>query len=44
MTEEDRLFQQTGRAEDFAFDERVAKIFDNMASRFEPLLDAIKQD
>lgn len=44
MIERDRLFQQAGRAEDFAFDERVAKEFDNMVSRFEPLLDAIEQD
>jgi tRNA (cmo5U34)-methyltransferase len=30
MTEKDRLFQQTARAEDFVFDDRIAKVFDNM--------------
>lgn len=43
MTEEDRLFQQTGRAEDFAFDERVARVFDNMVSRSVPFYSEIQR-
>ena len=36
MTEQDRVFQQTTQVEDFAFDERVAKVFDDMVSRSVP--------
>jgi len=43
MIEEDRLFQQTGPAEDFAFDERVAKVFDNMVSRSVPFYSEIQR-
>ena len=43
MTEEDRLFQQTGRAEDFAFDEHVANVFDDMVSRSEPFYSEIQR-
>jgi tRNA (cmo5U34)-methyltransferase len=43
MTEEDRLFQQIGRAEDFAFDERVARVFDNMVSRSVPFYSEIQR-
>jgi tRNA (cmo5U34)-methyltransferase len=43
MTDQDRVFQQTGRAEDFAFDERVAKVFDNMISRSVPFYNEIQR-
>jgi len=43
MTEQDRVFQQTGRAEDFAFDERVAKVFDNMVSRSVPFYNEVQR-
>lgn len=43
MTEQDRVFQQTGRAEDFKFDERVAKVFDNMVSRSVPFYTEVQR-
>lgn len=43
MTDEDKIFQQTGRAEDFAFDERVAQVFDNMVSRSVPFYNEIQR-
>ncbi len=43
MTEQDRVFQQTGRAEDFAFDERVAKVFDDMVSRSVPFYNEVQR-
>ena len=43
MTEQDRVFQQTGRTEDFAFDERVAKVFDNMVSRSVPFYNEVQR-
>ena len=43
MTEQDRVFQQTCRAEDFAFDERVAKVFDNMVSRSVPFYNEVQR-
>lgn len=42
-TEEDKLFQQIERAEDFVFDERVAKVFDNMVSRSVPFYSEIQR-
>ena len=43
MTEQDRVFQETARIEDFAFDERVAKVFDNMVSRSVPFYNEIQR-
>jgi tRNA (cmo5U34)-methyltransferase len=43
MTDQDKVFQQTGRVEDFAFDERVAKVFDNMVSRSVPFYNEIQR-
>jgi len=43
MTDEDKIFQKTGRAEDFAFDERVAQVFDNMVSRSVPFYNEIQR-
>ncbi len=43
MTDQDKLFQATGRIEDFAFDERVAGVFDNMVSRSVPFYDEIQR-
>lgn len=43
QTEEDKLFQRIERAEDFVFDERVAKVFDNMVSRSVPFYDEIQR-
>jgi len=36
MTNKDNIFQQTDSTEDFSFDERVAKVFDDMVSRSVP--------
>jgi len=36
MNEQDKIFLQTGRTDDFAFDERVVQVFDNMVSRSVP--------
>lgn len=43
MTDHDKLFQQTGRTEDFAFDERVANVFDDMVSRSVPFYNEIQR-
>jgi len=43
MTEQDRVFLQTSRPEDFAFDERVAKVFDNMVSRSVPFYNEVQR-
>ena len=43
MTEQDRVFQQIDRAEDFAFDERVANVFDNMVSRSVPFYNEVQR-
>lgn len=43
MTEQDRVFQQTTRIEDFAFDEKVAKVFDNMVSRSVPFYNEVQR-
>jgi hypothetical protein len=40
MTEEDRLFQQTGRR---CLDERLAKVFGNRASRSVPFCSATRR-
>ena len=43
MTEQDRVFQQINRVEEFAFDEKVAKVFDNMVSRSVPFYDEVQR-
>ena len=43
MSEQDRVFLETNRAEDFAFDERVAKVFDNMVSRSVPFYTEVQR-
>ena len=43
MKEQDKVFQQTHRVEDFAFDERVAKVFDDMVSRSVPFYNEIQR-
>ncbi|MGZ8136717.1 MAG: carboxy-S-adenosyl-L-methionine synthase CmoA [Methylococcaceae bacterium] len=43
MTDQDKIFQQTGRAEDFSFDDRVAQVFDNMVSRSVPFYNEIQR-
>ena len=43
MTEQDKIFQQTERVEDFAFDERVANVFDDMVSRSVPFYNEIQR-
>jgi len=43
MTEQDSVFLQTSRPEDFAFDERVAKVFDNMVSRSVPFYNEVQR-
>ncbi|MCX7098154.1 MAG: carboxy-S-adenosyl-L-methionine synthase CmoA [Methylococcales bacterium] len=43
MIEQDRVFLETDRAEDFAFDERVAKVFDNMVSRSVPFYNEVQR-
>ncbi len=42
-SEKDTLFQQIERTEDFVFDERVAKVFDNMVSRSVPFYNEIQR-
>ncbi|SJM95799.1 tRNA (cmo5U34)-methyltransferase [Crenothrix polyspora] len=42
MTDQDKIFQQTGRTEDFAFNERVAHVFDDMVSRSVPFYNEIQ--
>jgi len=43
MTQEDRIFQQINRTEDFTFDERVATVFDNMVSRSVPFYSEVQR-
>jgi tRNA (cmo5U34)-methyltransferase len=43
MTTQDNIFLQTGRTEDFAFDERVANVFDDMVSRSVPFYNEIQR-
>ena len=43
MTEQDRVFQQIERVEDFAFDERVANVFDDMVSRSVPFYKEVQR-
>ncbi|MDD5578720.1 MAG: carboxy-S-adenosyl-L-methionine synthase CmoA [Methylobacter sp.] len=43
MVNKDKIFRQTGRIEDFAFDERVAQVFDNMVSRSVPCYSEIQR-
>ncbi|MGJ0514702.1 MAG: carboxy-S-adenosyl-L-methionine synthase CmoA [Methylomicrobium sp.] len=43
MTQEDRIFQQINRTEDFTFDERVATVFDNMVSRSVPFYTEVQR-
>ncbi len=43
MTDQDKLFLQTGRTEDFAFDERVVQVFDNMVSRSVPFYTEVQR-
>jgi tRNA (cmo5U34)-methyltransferase len=43
MTEQDRVFQQTSQVEDFTFDERVAKVFDDMVSRSVPFYNEVQR-
>ncbi len=42
MTNKDKIFQQTGSTEDFSFDERVARVFDDMVSRSVPYYNDIQ--
>ncbi|WP_019867607.1 carboxy-S-adenosyl-L-methionine synthase CmoA [Methylovulum miyakonense] len=43
MTEQDKLFKYITRVEDFAFDERVAHVFDDMVSRSVPFYNEIQR-
>jgi tRNA (cmo5U34)-methyltransferase len=43
MVDHDKLFQHTGISEDFAFDERVAHVFDDMVSRSVPFYNEIQR-
>ncbi|CAG1023506.1 Carboxy-S-adenosyl-L-methionine synthase [Patescibacteria group bacterium] len=43
MTEQDKIFLQTGKTEDFAFDERVVKVFDDMVSRSVPFYSEVQR-
>ncbi|MDP2902666.1 MAG: carboxy-S-adenosyl-L-methionine synthase CmoA [Methylovulum sp.] len=43
MADQDKLFNKTGRVQDFAFDEHVARVFDNMVSRSVPFYDEIQR-
>jgi len=43
MKDQDKVFQQTDRVEDFTFDERVAKVFDDMVSRSVPFYNEIQR-
>lgn len=43
MSVQDRLFQATGRVEDFVFDERVAGVFDDMVARSIPFYHEIQR-
>lgn len=43
MTDRDNLFQKIEHSEDFAFDERVAHVFDDMVSRSVPFYNEIQR-
>jgi len=43
MTDEDKIFKNIDRIEDFVFDERVAQVFDNMVSRSVPFYNEIQR-
>lgn len=43
MSQQDTLFQKTDKVRDFAFDERVAHVFDDMVSRSVPFYDEIQR-
>lgn len=43
MDKQDQLFQHISKVEDFAFDERVASVFDNMVARSVPFYDEIQR-
>lgn len=43
MSNQDKIFQQTGRVEDFSFNDRVAQVFDNMVSRSVPFYAEIQR-
>jgi tRNA (cmo5U34)-methyltransferase len=43
MTQEDRIFQQINRVEDFTFDKRVATVFDNMVARSVPFYSEVQR-
>ena len=43
MTQEDRIFQETNRAKDFSFDEKVATVFDDMVSRSVPFYSEVQR-
>lgn len=43
MTDQDKLFKQITRVEDFAFDERVAGVFDDMVARSVPFYNEIQR-
>ena len=43
MSEQDRVFQHIHKVEDFTFDEKVAKVFDNMVSRSVPFYDEVQR-
>lgn len=43
MIEQDKLFLHTNKSEDFAFDERVAQVFDDMVSRSVPFYNEVQR-
>jgi tRNA (cmo5U34)-methyltransferase len=43
MNTQDKIFQQMGKMEDFTFDEKVARVFDNMVSRSVPFYHEIQR-
>jgi tRNA (cmo5U34)-methyltransferase len=43
MTDQDKLFKHITRVQDFAFDERVAHVFDDMVSRSVPFYNEIQR-
>ncbi|MDO9106107.1 MAG: carboxy-S-adenosyl-L-methionine synthase CmoA [Methylovulum sp.] len=43
MTDQDQLFNKTGRVQDFAFDEQVAQVFDDMVARSVPFYNEIQR-
>lgn len=43
MTDQDKLFNKSGKVSDFAFDEPVARVFDDMVSRSVPFYNEIQR-